>query len=101
MEFPPEEIALIVSAIGNHEFDYRLSRLEELVDMMDTKPVCCNFQKVGEETHVTSPILLFLTVMLTLPSTEHLEPPAPRMASPLPVPTVPPSKTMLTFPPTE
>ena len=36
-------------ALGNHEFDYRLSRLEELVDMMDTKPVCCNFQKIGED----------------------------------------------------
>ena len=35
--------------LGNHEFDYRLERLEELVDMMNTKPVCCNFQKIGEE----------------------------------------------------
>ena len=31
--------------LGNHEFDYRLDRLNVLVDMMDTKPVCCNFQK--------------------------------------------------------
>ena len=35
-------------ALGNHEFDYRLPRLNELVDMMNTKPVCCNFQKIGE-----------------------------------------------------
>lgn len=34
--------------LGNHEFGYRLSRLNELVDMMDTKPVCCNFQKTNE-----------------------------------------------------
>ena len=33
--------------LGNHEFDYKLERLAELVDMMDTKPVCCNFQKTG------------------------------------------------------
>ena len=35
-------------ALGNHEFDYRLERLEELIGMMSTKPVCCNFQKVDE-----------------------------------------------------
>lgn len=35
--------------LGNHEFGYRLTRLEELVAMMDTKPVCCNFRKIGEE----------------------------------------------------
>ena len=34
--------------LGNHEFDYRMERLVELVGMMDTKPVCCNFQKIGE-----------------------------------------------------
>lgn len=34
--------------LGNHEFDYKLERLEELIAMMDTKPVCCNLQKVGE-----------------------------------------------------
>ena len=34
--------------LGNHEFDYRMERLAELVGMMDTKPVCCNFQKIGE-----------------------------------------------------
>lgn len=35
--------------LGNHEFDYRLERLEELVNMMDTKPICCNFNKIGED----------------------------------------------------
>ena len=34
--------------LGNHEFDYRMERLLELVGMMDTKPICCNFQKIGE-----------------------------------------------------
>ncbi len=35
--------------LGNHEFDYRLDRLEELVNMMDTKPICCNFNAIGED----------------------------------------------------
>ena len=41
--------------LGNHEFDYRMERLEELVGMMDTKPVCCNFQKIGEEESYFEP----------------------------------------------
>ena len=35
--------------LGNHEFDFRIERLNELVAMMDTKPICCNFQEVGAE----------------------------------------------------
>lgn len=35
--------------LGNHEFDYHLNRLEELVGMMNTKPICCNFQRIGED----------------------------------------------------
>jgi 2',3'-cyclic-nucleotide 2'-phosphodiesterase (5'-nucleotidase family) len=35
--------------LGNHEFDYRIDRLEELVGKMNTKPICCNFQKIGED----------------------------------------------------
>ena len=35
--------------LGNHEFDYHLERLEELVNMMDTKPICCNFNAIGED----------------------------------------------------
>lgn len=34
-------------ALGNHEFDYGIERLFELADMMDTKPVCANFKKLG------------------------------------------------------
>ncbi|MBQ2661915.1 MAG: bifunctional metallophosphatase/5'-nucleotidase [Clostridia bacterium] len=41
--------------LGNHEFDYRLSRLNELVDIMNTKPVCCNFQRIGEEKSYFEP----------------------------------------------
>lgn len=41
--------------LGNHEFDYRLERLNELVDMMNTKPICCNFQKIGESTSYFEP----------------------------------------------
>lgn len=41
--------------LGNHEFDYRLERLEELIGMMDTKPVCCNFQKIGENESYFKP----------------------------------------------
>ena len=35
-------------ALGNHEFDYGLDRLYELADMLNTKPICANFKKVGE-----------------------------------------------------
>lgn len=35
-------------ALGNHEFDYGLERLNELADMLDTKPLCANFKKLGE-----------------------------------------------------
>ena len=41
--------------LGNHEFDFRLDRLEELVAMMATKPVCCNFQEIGEDTSYFDP----------------------------------------------
>lgn len=41
--------------LGNHEFDFRLDRLHELVDMMDVKPICCNFQKIGEDTTCFEP----------------------------------------------
>lgn len=42
-------------ALGNHEFDYHLPRLDELVGMMNTKPICCNFQKIGEEESYFEP----------------------------------------------
>lgn len=41
--------------LGNHEFDYRIDRLNELVDMMDTKPVSCNFQAVGADESYYEP----------------------------------------------
>lgn len=42
-------------ALGNHEFDYKIPRLLQLVDMMNTKPVCSNFQKIGESSTVFQP----------------------------------------------
>lgn len=36
-------------ALGNHEFDYQLARLNELNAMSNTKFMSCNFQKIGEE----------------------------------------------------
>ena len=41
--------------LGNHEFDYKIERLEELIDMMNTKPISCNFQKVGESASYFDP----------------------------------------------
>ena len=35
-------------ALGNHEFDYQLPRLNELNAMSNTKFISCNFQKIGE-----------------------------------------------------
>lgn len=31
--------------LGNHEFDYRITRLEELIGMMNTAPVSCIFSE--------------------------------------------------------
>ena len=42
-------------ALGNHEFDYKLPRLIELVDMLQAKTVCCNFTTVGEANTVFQP----------------------------------------------
>ena len=36
-------------ALGNHEFDYQLSRLSELNNLSNTKFLSCNFAKVGED----------------------------------------------------
>ena len=41
--------------LGNHEFDYKLQRLNELVTLMSTKPVCSNFQKIGATDTVFKP----------------------------------------------
>lgn len=45
-------------ALGNHEFDYHLPRLDELVAMMETKPVCCNFERIGENEPYYDPYTL-------------------------------------------
>ncbi len=34
--------------LGNHEFDYHLEQLEYLVNILDTKPICCNFSAIGD-----------------------------------------------------
>lgn len=34
-------------ALGNHEFDYGMTRLDQLAAMLDTRPVCCNFYVTG------------------------------------------------------
>ena len=36
-------------ALGNHEFDYQLARLDELNDLSNTKFLSCNFAKAGED----------------------------------------------------
>ena len=41
--------------LGNHEFDYRIARLEELIGMMNTAPVSCNFQAIGAEESYFEP----------------------------------------------
>ena len=41
--------------LGNHEFDYKLARLNDLVELMNTKPISCNFQKIGESKSYFEP----------------------------------------------
>ena len=41
--------------LGNHEFDYCISRLEELYEMSETKYISCNFAKLGEEKSYFEP----------------------------------------------
>ena len=42
-------------ALGNHEFDYQLARLNELNAMSNTKFISCNFQKIGEDKSYFEP----------------------------------------------
>ena len=42
-------------ALGNHEFDYQLPRLNELNAMSNTKYISCNFQKIGEDKSYFEP----------------------------------------------
>ena len=42
-------------ALGNHEFDYQLPRLNELNAMSNTKFISCNFHKIGEDKSYFEP----------------------------------------------
>ena len=42
-------------ALGNHEFDYQIPRLNELNAMSNTKFISCNFQKIGEDKSYFEP----------------------------------------------
>lgn len=42
-------------ALGNHEFDYQLPRLNELNAMSNTKFISCNFQKIVEDKSYFEP----------------------------------------------
>ena len=42
-------------ALGNHEFDYQLPRLNELNAMSNTKFISCNFQKISEDKSYFEP----------------------------------------------
>lgn len=42
-------------ALGNHEFDYRLDRLQELTDILNVKPVCANFKRLADNTPLFDP----------------------------------------------
>ena len=70
-------------ALGNHEFDYRMERLNELILMMDTKPVCSNFQKIGEDAPYYEPYTIvsygdveIAYIGITTPSTIRSSSPA-------------------------
>ncbi len=41
--------------LGNHEFDYKIDRLLELVNVLDTTIVCSNFKRIDEDTSVFEP----------------------------------------------
>ena len=45
-------------SIGNHEFDYRISRLSELSELSETKYISCNFAKIGEEEAIFEPFTM-------------------------------------------
>lgn len=45
-------------AIGNHEFDYTISRLSELFELSKTKYISCNFAKIGEEKTYFEPFTI-------------------------------------------
>ena len=44
--------------LGNHEFDYTISRLSELYELSKTKYISCNFAKIGEEKTYFEPFTM-------------------------------------------
>ena len=45
-------------ALGNHEFDYTISRLSELFELSETKYISSNFAKIGEEKTYFEPLTI-------------------------------------------
>ena len=45
-------------ALGNHEFDYTISRLSELFELSETKYISSNFAKIGEEKTYFEPFTI-------------------------------------------
>ncbi len=44
--------------LGNHEFDYKIDRLYELAQMLDTTIVCSNFKRTAEDESVFEPYVI-------------------------------------------
>ncbi len=44
--------------LGNHEFDYKIERLQELTNMLDATIVCSNFKKLEEDISVFEPYII-------------------------------------------
>ena len=45
-------------SLGNHEFDYTISRLSELYELSETKYISSNFAKIGEEKTYFEPFTI-------------------------------------------
>ena len=45
-------------ALGNHEFDYTISRLSELYDLSETKYISSNFTKINEDKTIFEPFTI-------------------------------------------
>ncbi len=43
------------TALGNHEFDYKIERLHELSKLLDATVVCSNFKNINEDNPVFEP----------------------------------------------
>ena len=70
-------------ALGNHEFDYRIARLEELNNLSNTKFLSCNFAKAGEDTSYFDSYTIvsygkidIAYIGITTPDTSHSSDPA-------------------------